>query len=219
MVDIAGRMFLDITGFVRTRGSGARSAGMRDLWRCRDKSGAPDTRDPRLSPRPGRGVDHGAVVRVVIKLVPGTIAGTLRALVRLASARRRAFTIRDGVEQMPEALPYEDTRDSDRDDDQLIGIPAAAATATGTIRVVDDPAHTNRTRRHTWLPRPPTPAGLHFPHRRRPDHRDRLHDRPRSDSHERIRSSGNICAREATTRLITGQTVTMDGASRVIQIN
>ena len=51
VVDIAGHMLLDITGFVAgTRGS-RRLRRNEDLWRCRDKSGAPDTRDPRLSPR------------------------------------------------------------------------------------------------------------------------------------------------------------------------
>jgi rifampicin phosphotransferase len=102
VVDIAGRMFLDLTGFVRNRrfrgqlpeamkiyGPGVTKA----MYRILD--------DPRLASQPGRIVDLAAVARVAIKLAPGTIAGTLRALARPASARRRAFKIRDRAQQMP----------------------------------------------------------------------------------------------------------------------
>jgi phosphohistidine swiveling domain-containing protein len=102
VVDIAGRMFLDLTGFVRNRrfrgrlpeamqiyGPGVTKA----MYRILD--------DPRLASQPGRLVDLAAVSRVAIKLAPGTIAGTLRALARPAPARRRAFKIRDQAQRLP----------------------------------------------------------------------------------------------------------------------
>jgi pyruvate,water dikinase len=41
---------------------------------------------------------------------------------------------------MPEALPDEGVVNLGSDDDRLIGMPAAAGTATGAVRVVYDPA-------------------------------------------------------------------------------
>jgi hypothetical protein len=68
---------------------------------------------------------------------------------------------------------------------------------------------TNRTRRHASCPHHRPRMDSTLPHRRRPDHRNRLDDGPRPDSRANT---------EATTRLVTGQRVTMDGASGVMQI-
>jgi pyruvate,water dikinase len=102
VVDIAGRMFLDTTGFVRNRRlRGGLPEAMKIYGPGVTKAMHRIIDDPRLAPRPGRGVDLAAVARVAVKLAPGTIAGTLRALARPASARRRAFKVRDQAPQMP----------------------------------------------------------------------------------------------------------------------
>jgi rifampicin phosphotransferase len=101
VVDIAGRMFLDITGFVRNRRlRGRLPEGLKIYGPGVTKAMHRIIDDPRLAPRPGRGVDLAAAARVAVKLAPGTIAGTLRALAGPASARRRAFKIRDQAQQM-----------------------------------------------------------------------------------------------------------------------
>ena len=102
VVDIAGRMFLDLTGFVRNkRFRGQLPEAMRIYGPGVTKAMYRILDDPRLASQPGRIIDLAAVARVAIKLAPGTIAGTLRALARPAPARRRAFTIRDQAQQMP----------------------------------------------------------------------------------------------------------------------
>ena len=95
VVDIAGRMFLDITGFVRNRRLRGRLAeGLKIYGPGVTKAMHRIIDDPRLAPQPERGVDLAAAARVAVKLAPGTITGTLRALAHPASARRRAFKIR-----------------------------------------------------------------------------------------------------------------------------
>jgi rifampicin phosphotransferase len=112
VVDIAGRMFLDITGFVRSRRLRARvPEGLKVYGPGVTKAIHRIIDDPRLAPRPGRGVDLSTVARVAIKLAPRMIIGMLRALARPASARRRAFKVRDQAQQMP--VP-ESTRAADR---------------------------------------------------------------------------------------------------------
>ena len=102
VVDIAGRMFLDITGFVRSRRLRARlPEGLKVYGPGVTKAMHRIIDDPRLAPRPGRGVDLSTVARVAIKLTPRMIIGMLRALARPASARRRAFKVRDQAQQMP----------------------------------------------------------------------------------------------------------------------
>jgi rifampicin phosphotransferase len=102
MVDIAGRMFLDLTGFVRNKRLRGRLAeGLRIYGPGVTKAMSRILNDPRLAPQPGGTVNPAAVARVAIKLAPGTIAGILWALASPASARRQAFTIRDQARQMP----------------------------------------------------------------------------------------------------------------------
>jgi rifampicin phosphotransferase len=102
VVDIAGRMFLDITGFVRSRRLRARlPEGLKVYGPGLTNAMHRIIDDPRLAPRSGRSVHLATVARVAIKLAPRMIIGILQALTRPASARRRAFKVRDQAQQMP----------------------------------------------------------------------------------------------------------------------
>jgi pyruvate,water dikinase len=102
VVDIAGRMFLDTTGFVRNRRlRGRLPDAMKIYGPGVTKAMHRIIDDPRLAPQPGRGADLAAVARVAIKFAPGTIVSLLRALADPASARSRAFKVRDQVQQIP----------------------------------------------------------------------------------------------------------------------
>ena len=67
-------------------------------------------------------------------------AATRRAEYGRETRRRRVpgLLLSDGT--MPEALPDEETLGSGSDNAQLIGMAAAAGTATGAVRIVYDPA-------------------------------------------------------------------------------
>jgi hypothetical protein len=81
---------------------------------------------------------------------------------------------------------------SGSDNAQLIGMAAAAGTATGAVRIVYDPATARESSPPTHcLPRPPSPVDATLPHRRRPDHRDRFNDGPMPDCRARVRNSGD----------------------------
>jgi len=102
VVDIAGRMFLDITGFVRSRRLRARlPEGLKVYGPGLTNAMHRIIDDPRLAPRSGRSVHLATVARVAIKLAPRMIIGILQALTLPASARRRAFKVRDQAQQMP----------------------------------------------------------------------------------------------------------------------
>ena len=108
---------------------------------------------------------------------------------------------------------------SDSDTDRLIGMPAAAGTATGTVRVVYDPATARiepgdilvaPTTDPGWTPLFLTAGGL-------------ITETGSTMAHgptvaREYGIPAVICVPEATARLVTGQTVTMDGASGVIQV-
>jgi pyruvate,water dikinase len=88
-------------------------------------------------------------------------AATRRTEYERETRRRRVpgLLLSDGT--MPEALPDEETLALGSDNDRLIGMPAAAGTATGTVRVVYDPT-TARIEPGDILVAPTTdPGGLH----------------------------------------------------------
>jgi phosphoenolpyruvate synthase/pyruvate phosphate dikinase len=120
---------------------------------------------------------------------------------------------------MPEALPDQWILGLGSDNDRLIGVPAAAGTATGTVRVVYDPATARiepgdilvaPTTDPGWTPLFLTAGGL-------------ITETGSTMAHgptvaREYGIPAIICVPEATTRLVTGQTVSIDGASGVIQI-
>ena len=144
--------------------------------------------------------------------------------------RRRAEHVREWNRQqvpglllsdgtMPQALPDPDAI-VDSDPDRLVGMPAAAGRATGTVRVVQDPSTARvepgdilvaPTTDPGWTPLFLTAGGLVTET-----------GSPMAHGPTVAREYGIpavICVPEATTRLITGQTVTVDGASGVVWVN
>ena len=99
MVDIAGRMFLDLTGMIRDRRMRTRLPRMLGIYGP-GVAHAVDRllEDPRLATRSGRAIDYRIVIRVSAKLAPGLLVGVVRSLVNPAAARRRAFRERDHIE-------------------------------------------------------------------------------------------------------------------------
>lgn len=94
LVDIGGRMFMDITGMIRNPLMRKRIAAAMELYgpgvahavdRLLD--------DPRLTPRRARAVTIARALRVATRLAPGLIAGAGRALIDPVGTRRRAHQI------------------------------------------------------------------------------------------------------------------------------
>jgi phosphohistidine swiveling domain-containing protein len=99
MVDIAGRMFLDLTGMIRDRRMRTRLPRMLGIYGPGVANIAERLlSDPRLAARSGRASDYTVVVRVIAKLVPGLLVGVMWSLINPTAARRRAFRERDYVE-------------------------------------------------------------------------------------------------------------------------
>jgi rifampicin phosphotransferase len=146
-------------------------------------------------------------------------AATRRTEYERETRRRRVpgLLLSDGT--MPEALPDEETLGLGSDNDRLIGMPAAAGTATGTVRVVYDPTTARiepgdilvaPTTDPGWTPLFLTVGGL-------------ITETGSTMAHgptvaREYGIPAIICVPEATTRLITGQTVSIDGASGLIQV-
>jgi rifampicin phosphotransferase len=146
-------------------------------------------------------------------------AATRRAEYERETRRRRVpgLLLSDGT--IPEALPDEETLTTDSEAARLIGMPAAAGTATGTVRVVYDPATARiepgdilvaPTTDPGWTPLFLTAGGL-------------ITETGSTMAHgptvaREYGIPAVICVPEATTRLVTGQIVTIDGASGVVQV-
>jgi phosphohistidine swiveling domain-containing protein len=119
---------------------------------------------------------------------------------------------------MPENLPNQDAQVAD--ENTLIGIPAAAGTATGTVRILHDPATAElqpgdilvaQTTDPGWTPLFLTVAGLITET-----------GSPMAHGPTVAREYGIpavICVPHATTRLTDGQIVTIDGNSGIIHIH
>jgi hypothetical protein len=80
MVDIAGRMFLDLTGMIRDRRMRKRLPRMLGIYGPGVAHAAGRLlEDPRLATRPGRAIDYTIVARVIAKLAPGLVVGVVRS--------------------------------------------------------------------------------------------------------------------------------------------
>jgi phosphohistidine swiveling domain-containing protein len=93
VVDIGGRLYVDLTDIVRRKGA--------DKWlpKMVEADLGPRVRavveqilaDPRFSPQPGRPTRRGGTLKPMLRIVPRGLAGVTRSLASPAAARSRAF--------------------------------------------------------------------------------------------------------------------------------
>ena len=92
MVPIAGRMYLDLTTFVRYRAARTKLPAAMKIYGPRVATAL--TRvldDPRFVPLPGRPFRLRRAFAVTARVAPGLVAGLVSAMARPARARKRAF--------------------------------------------------------------------------------------------------------------------------------
>ena len=98
LVDIGGRLYLDITPFVRNRSYRATLPGAMTIYGPRvSEAVARVLEDPRFAPVPGLPFRLRSVLTVAWRTVPAMIAGLVGALVTPARARSRAFRTAAGI--------------------------------------------------------------------------------------------------------------------------
>jgi phosphohistidine swiveling domain-containing protein len=110
LVEIGGRLFMDLTGFVRSPRLHSRVPEMVQVYGPAVARGVRRILDdPRYAPRPGRpgrrAFSAGATARLLLAVVPASLLGALRALARPAAARERAFHELEQVRRQPRTGP------------------------------------------------------------------------------------------------------------------
>ncbi|MCY1158934.1 MAG: pyruvate, water dikinase [Citricoccus sp.] len=110
LVDIGGRLFMDLTGFVRSPRMHDRVPEMVKVYGPAVARGVRRILDdPRYAPRPAppgrRAFSRRATARLLLAVLPASLFGALRALARPAAARVRAFDELDRVRHQPRADP------------------------------------------------------------------------------------------------------------------
>jgi pyruvate,water dikinase len=102
--DIAGRMFVDLTPFLRNPRLRGRVVGAMDVYGPGIKRSLQRLiDDPRLAPRPGKAFDVSAMIKVLAGALPKQAVGMISTFLVPAAARRRAFRTRDRVRRWPAA--------------------------------------------------------------------------------------------------------------------
>jgi len=92
VVDVAGRMYLDLTELVRYKAVRAKLPAAMKIYGPRVSVAlARVLEDPRFGPVPGRPYRLRTVIAVAARLVPGMVAGLVSAVLRPARTRERAF--------------------------------------------------------------------------------------------------------------------------------
>jgi pyruvate,water dikinase len=92
MVDIAGRMYLDVTVFVRNKSLRAKLPAVMNIYGPRVAGAmAHVLEDPKFTPVPGRPYRLRTAAVVAARLAPGLLAGLLSAMTFPRRARARAF--------------------------------------------------------------------------------------------------------------------------------
>ncbi|MEX5303925.1 PEP/pyruvate-binding domain-containing protein [Kocuria sabuli] len=96
LLDIGGRLFIDLTGFVRSPRLHSHVPEMVQVYGPAVAQGMRRVLDdPRYAPRPAgagpRAFSTGAIARLLLATVPASLFGALRALAWPAAARERAF--------------------------------------------------------------------------------------------------------------------------------
>ncbi|OZM80189.1 PEP/pyruvate-binding domain-containing protein [Pseudonocardia sp. MH-G8] len=100
LVDVAGRMYLDLTGIVRYRAVRAKLPAAMEVYGPRVSSAMERVlEDPRFAPVPGRPYRLRTVLPAAARLAPEMVAGLVGALVAPARARERAFRAAAQVQQ------------------------------------------------------------------------------------------------------------------------
>lgn len=92
LVDVAGRLYLDLTPFVRNKRYRARLPAAMRIYGPRVSEALERVlEDPRFAPVPGLPFRLRTVLTVVARLAPGMVAGIVRAMACPARARAEAF--------------------------------------------------------------------------------------------------------------------------------
>jgi rifampicin phosphotransferase len=108
IVDVGGRMYLDLTAYVRNKAMRKKLPGAMKIYGPRVATAL--TRvldDPRFAPVPGRPYRLRTAIAVTARVVPGLITGLVSAIARPERARRRAFRAAADVRRLsrtPESL-------------------------------------------------------------------------------------------------------------------
>ncbi|HRO31654.1 PEP/pyruvate-binding domain-containing protein, partial [Citricoccus sp.] len=112
LVDIGGRLFMDLTGFVRSPRLHDRVPEMVKVYGPAVARGVRRILDdPRYAPRPAapgrRAFSRRATARLLLAVLPASLFGALCALARPAAARERAFDELDRVRHQPRNAPVD----------------------------------------------------------------------------------------------------------------
>ncbi|GGG65765.1 hypothetical protein GCM10011374_32090 [Kocuria dechangensis] len=110
LLDIGGRLFIDLTGFLRSPRLHSRVPEMVQVYGPAVARGVRHVLDdPRYAPRAAgagqRAFAAGATARLLLAVVPASLLGALRALARPAAARERAFHELEQVRRQPLTEP------------------------------------------------------------------------------------------------------------------
>jgi pyruvate,water dikinase len=108
IVDVAGRMYLDLTAYVRYGPARKKLVGAMSIYGPRVAAAlARVLDDPRFAPLPGRPYRLRTAITVTARVAPGMIAGLVGAIARPDRARTRAFRAAEDVRRLsrtPESL-------------------------------------------------------------------------------------------------------------------
>jgi rifampicin phosphotransferase len=92
LVDAAGRMYMDITAFVRSKSMRAKLPAAMKIYGPRVSTAIERVLDdPRFAPERRRPYRLRTVLKVTARLAPGLVAGLVSAVVRPEKARARSF--------------------------------------------------------------------------------------------------------------------------------
>jgi pyruvate,water dikinase len=92
VVDAGGRMYIDLTAFVRSKSARGKLPAAMKIYGPRVTEALGRVLEaPRFAPVPGRPYRLRTVITVSTRVAPGIIAGTVSAVVRPAKARERAI--------------------------------------------------------------------------------------------------------------------------------
>jgi rifampicin phosphotransferase len=92
IVDVGGRMYLDLTAYVRYKAARAKLPASMKIYGPRVETALRRVLDdPRFAPLPGRPYRLRVAIAVTARVAPGLVAGFVSAMANPARARTRAF--------------------------------------------------------------------------------------------------------------------------------
>ncbi|GGO61961.1 PEP/pyruvate-binding domain-containing protein [Nonomuraea cavernae] len=101
VVSVGGRLYVDLTDLVRHRASRERLPEVLRIYGPRAAVAMERlSGDPRFAPLPGRPYRLSTVIRMTLRFAPLITAGIVRALVRPAPARERAFRVAEEARRL-----------------------------------------------------------------------------------------------------------------------